>query len=271
MTDRAALDRDGFVTRAGVLDPGDVARLAARVEALFDSPHPPSRQVLYVDGRPPPDTPPLDRLLHQWLNPHRLGVEGTADLLDGPRRIAAELLDAEPVLFQDLLLVKTPSQQRFPWHQDFPFWPVDRPRGVVCWIPLVPSTGAGGGLTFARGSHRLGPLPAIDLHRGHPQDPTAEMPSLDGFDPICPPLAPGDAVFFSPLVLHGSAPRGTPGRRAAWSSIWLHPSVRWHHARAPAHPLCREVPDGAPVHAWPGPAAMGAGDRPDRRERREGC
>ncbi|MCB9542278.1 MAG: phytanoyl-CoA dioxygenase family protein [Myxococcales bacterium] len=244
------LAADGFVVARAVIDGAAVASLAARVEALFASPHPQSRQVLYVDGQVPPETPPLDRLLHQWLNPHRLGALGTADLLDAPRRIAAALLDAAPVLFQDLLLVKTPEQARFPWHQDFPFWPVDAPRGVVCWIPLVASEAAGGGLTFARGSHHLGVQPVMDLHRGRPQAPGAALASLDGFDAVCPPLRPGDAVFFSPLVMHGSPPRRASGRRAAWSSIWLHPSVRWQHARAPAHPLCKVVTDGAPVSEW---------------------
>lgn len=261
MIDPEALARDGFTPHPGLLPPADVARLRGRVDALFASARPSSRQVLYVDGRVPPDTPPLADLLHQWLNPHRFGAEGTADLLDAPRRVAAALLGAEPVLFQDLLLVKTPAQRRFPWHQDFPFWPVDRPLGVVCWIPLVQSVAAGGGLMFARGSHRLGVQPVVDLHRGRPQAADARLDALDGFEAVCPPLAPGDAVFFSPLVMHCSPPRHTPGRRAAWSSIWLHPDVRWHHARAPAHPLCRETVDGAPVSAWRPPRPPPRSDR----------
>jgi len=250
MTAHEALAHDGFTVSPALLTPSTVARLRRRVDALFNSNRPQSRQVLYVDGVVPPDTPPLDRLLHQWLNPHRFGADGTADLLDAPRRIARELLGAEPVLFQDLLLVKTPAQRRFPWHQDFPFWPVDRPLGLVCWIPLVPSAAVGGGLMFARGSHRLGCQPVVDLHRGRPQAQGMPSAALDDFEVVCPPLAPGDAVFFSPLVMHGSPPRRTAGRRAAWSSIWLHPDVRWQRARAPAHPLCREVTDGARVSAW---------------------
>jgi len=246
------LELRGFAVVPDLLDAEARATLAPRVEALFASARPRSRQVLYVDGRVPPDTPHLDRLLHQWLNPHRLpGDEGTADLLDPPRALAARLLDAPPVLFQDLLLVKEPGQSRFPWHQDFPFWPIDKPRAVVCWVPLVASTHRAGGLMFARGSHRIGPLPAVDLHRGRPQDPAAEWPAIEGrFDTVCPTLQPGDALVFSPLVLHGSPPRRMGGRRVAWSSVWLHPDVRWCHARAPAHPICRHVVDGARVAEW---------------------
>ena len=247
---RDALANDGFAVARAVLPAGPLHALADRVDALFGSARAPSRQVLYVDGRTPPDTPPLDRLLHQWLNPHRYpGDEGTADLLAGPRALAAEALEAAPVLFQDLLLVKTAGQARFPWHQDFPFWPVDRPLGVVIWIPLVANAPRAGGLMFARGSHGLGPQPVVDLHRGHAQDPTQMLPAIDErFEVVCPEIAPGDALIFSPLVFHGSPPRRVGGRRVAWSSIWLHPDVRWSHERAPAHPICRQVIDGAPVH-----------------------
>lgn len=245
------LERDGFVRVPRVLSSSQVEALQARVDLLFASDRPKSKQVLYVDGQVPPDTPHLDALLHQWLNPHRFQPNlGTADLVDAPGAIAAKLLGSDPVLFQDLLLVKEPGQSKFPWHQDFPFWPIDRPQAVVCWIPLVESNPSGGGLQFLRGSHRLGPQPVVDLHRGGPQSASAVTLDLDAmFEAVCPALEPGDALFFSPLVFHSSAQRSTVGRRAAWSSIWLHPSVRWSHARAPAHPLCRSVEDGALVHS----------------------
>jgi len=241
------LDEHGYAVIRGVLATQQCEELERRVALLFDSGHERSRQVLYVDGQVPSETPPLDALMHQWLNPHRYddGL-GTSDLTERPRAIASALLGAEPVLFQDLLLVKTPDQRRFPWHQDFPFWPVDRPRGVVCWIPLTLNTAEGGGLAFLPGSHRGGSMPAIDLHRGTPQDGRA-APAIGLEKAVCPSLGPGDAVFFSPLVLHGSTARKTAGVRIAWSSIWLHPEVRWQHSRAPAHPLCNEVADGERV------------------------
>jgi hypothetical protein len=246
---RRQLDQDGFAVVPGLMTQDDVLMLQARVDGLFESTRPKSKQVLYVNGQVPVGTPPLDDMLHQWLNPHLFGRdEGTSELLEKPRTNARQLLDAEPVLFQDLLLIKEPGQNRFPWHQDFPFWPVDRPDAVVCWIPLVPSDVQGGGLRFARGSHRLGAQPVIDLHRGTRQDRSETPHDLDGeFETVCPRLQPGDAVFFSPLVFHSSAPRSSPGRRAAWSSIWMHPSVRWSHQRAPAHPICKRVLDGGVV------------------------
>ncbi|MGB1014259.1 MAG: phytanoyl-CoA dioxygenase family protein, partial [Nannocystaceae bacterium] len=136
----------------------------------------------------------------------------------------------------------------FPWHQDFPFWPVNRPQGVVVWIPLDDAGVERGGLAFARGSHRLGPRPVVDLHVGTPQDCHAEL----GFDPssfeiVRPRYNRGDAVAFLPTTFHGSPEVIVEHERQAWSSAWLHPEVRWHHANAPNHPLCQHVRDGAPV------------------------
>lgn len=245
---RDDLARNGFTVVPGLLAPGQVDGLRQRVDRLFDSDRPKSKQVLYVDRAVPAGTPHLDRLMHQWLNPRRFpAAEGTSPFLGAPAQAARELLGADPVLFQDLLLIKEPGQQRFPMHQDFPFWPVDQPRAVVCWTPLVENEVCGGGLAFSAGSHRLGVQPVVDLHRGGPQDADATLPDLTDFPLTCPSLGPGDALLFNPLVFHGSAARASPGRRAAWSSCWLHPSVRWMTARAPRHPLCQHIQDGAPV------------------------
>ena len=208
-----------------------------------------SRQVLYTHTPEPPGRPPLDALMDQWLSPHRApGPCSTLSAAEALRPIAAQLLGLDPVLFQDLLLVKRPGQHPFPWHQDAPFWPIDRADGVVIWVPLQSASPASGGLGFAVGSHRLGPRPVIDLHDGHPQDRTRPLGFKAADWPILQPTyAPGDAIAFHPLTFHGSPAMCTPGERAAWSVAFLSPHVRWRHASAPNHPLCRTVRDGAPV------------------------
>ena len=257
----------GFVSVPGLLGPGDCRSLADVVGALWESSHERSKQALYVGRGVPPGTPHLEELLHQWLNPHRFenGL-GTANLVEAVRPAAEMLLDAPPVLFQDLLLIKRTGQKSFPWHQDFSFWPVDRPCGVVCWIPLAPSNRAAGGLRLLPESHKLGPQAAIDLHRGQPQSggPRPIGPT-DEARAICPDLKPGDGVFFSPLTYHCSDARTEPGDRIAWSTIWLHPEVRWDHSNAPSHPLCRSTVHGELVDEWrgaPTPSAEPEGPRP---------
>ncbi|MEZ4473423.1 MAG: hypothetical protein R3F60_22075 [bacterium] len=60
-------------------------------------------------------------------------------------------------------------------------------------------------------------------------------------------------MAFTPTTFHASPAMVRPGERAAWSCIFLSPRVRWCHANAPNHPLCRVVADGAPVTEHPMP------------------
>ena len=246
---QAALTTDGVAVLSGVVSTGLIQSLRMAVAANRKDGRPMSRQVLYTHGPTPLNRPPLTALMDQWLSPHRApGAASTRAVADAMRPLVAELLGERPVLFQDLLLVKRAGQKEFPWHQDFGFWPVDRPLGVVVWVPLQASDGSSGALRFARGSHNLGPRPVVDLHDGTPQDPHADL----AFDPdawpvFAPTYRAGDAVAFSPLTFHASPAMRRTEERAAWSCVFLSPQVRWRHANAPNHPLCKVVADGAPV------------------------
>ncbi|MCA9539992.1 MAG: phytanoyl-CoA dioxygenase family protein [Myxococcales bacterium] len=243
------LDEDGVVLLRGVADAALLTNLRDAVAANRAFGRPMSRQVLYTHGAAPPDRPPLTALMDQWLSPFRHDGPGStrraADLL---RPVAEELLGEPGVLFQDLLLIKRQGHKHFPWHQDFGFWPIDRPLGVVIWLPLQASDGSSGALRFAAGSHRLGPRPVVDLHDGRPQREGAELDfAPEAWPMVAPRYEEGDAVAFSPLTFHASPAMTRPGERAAWSCIFLSPRVRWCHANAPNHPLCRRVEDGALV------------------------
>lgn len=244
-----SLRQDGFVLLRDVLSLEVRTELSATADALRDDPASRSRQVLYTHSAPPEGRPHLDALLDQWLSPHRRsGVQSTRGALEALRPVARELLGEEPVVFQDLILVKRPGQQPFPWHQDYGYWPIDRPEGVVIWAPLSACDPTRGALRVARGSHRLGERPVVDLHVGTPQRKGAEL----GFDPeahevVAPTFNAGDAIAFLPTTFHASPPMTARSTRVAWVSIWLSPRCRWSHAHAPNHPLCRHVPDGEPV------------------------
>lgn len=246
---RAELEESGVALLPQVIAPAVLNSLRSAVGANRRNGRPMSRQVLYTHKPPPPDRPPLTALMDQWLNPHRFAGEGsTRAAAEALRPLAERLLGTEAILFQDLLLVKREGQREFPWHQDFPYWPVNRPAGIVFWVPLHGSDGNTGALHFAVGSHRLGPRPVVDLHDGAPQAPEASLGfEPDGWPLFAPTYAAGDAVVFTPVTFHASPAMRRPIERAAWSCIFLSSSVRWCHANAPNHPLCRVVPDGAPV------------------------
>lgn len=247
------LRAQGVTVVRGALSDVHLGALRGALAANRASGRPMSRQVLYTHRPTPPDRPPLTALMDQWLSPHRYDDAGsTRAVAQAIQPIADALLGAESVLFQDLILVKRQGQRAFPWHQDFGFWPVDRPLGVVIWAPLYDADGASGALQFAAGSHRLGPRPVVDLHTGEPQDPDAPL----AFDPadwtrFAPTYASGDAVAFSPLTFHASPAMHRAGERPAWSCVFLSSRVRWSHANAPNHPLCKVVPDGALISEVP--------------------
>ena len=215
---QSALSNDGVAVLKQAVAPPLLDALREAVTANRASDRPMSRQVLYTHGPTPKDRPPLTALMDQWLSPFLYSGPGsTKSVADAMRPLAADLLGEPAVLFQDLLLVKRQGQKEFPWHQDFGYWPVDRPLGVVFWVPLYASDGESGALRFAVGSHRLGPRPVVDLHDGSPQDRRADL----AFDPdrwpnLAPTSAAGDAVAFTAgrtaaAPAAGVAP-GLPGR-----------------------------------------------------------
>lgn len=208
-----------------------------------------SEEVLYTHEAPLVRGPGMRRIMDQWLNPHRRTPPlTTRPIARGLRGVVSTWLGQRAVLFQDVLMVKHERHAPFPWHQDFPFWPVDVPLGLVVWAPLEACDAESGGLHLAEGSHQAGIGPAVDLHTGLPQ----RGPAVAPFDPAacrvrCPSLEPGDVIIFDPLTWHASPVNGTGRPRRVWASTWLAETVRWSRARAPRHPLCGLIEDGAPV------------------------
>jgi ectoine hydroxylase-related dioxygenase (phytanoyl-CoA dioxygenase family) len=170
--------------------------------------------------------------------------------------------------YHDHVLVKEGgTTQRTPWHQDQPYYNVDG-QGVSAWIPVdpVPEDGC---LELWAGSHR-GPwlMPRTFLRREarwFPEGSLAELPAIDAdpgaFDIRRFSLAPGDAIFFDFLTVHGAPGFPYPGRRRVLSLRYLSDDAR-HAPRTwrtspPFVGLEDDLPAGAPMHhpmfpvAWP--------------------
>ena len=99
------------------------------------------------------------------------------------------------------------------WHQDYRFRKpgLEQPalNFVQTLVALDPCTLFTGGLRIVPRSHDLGPL-ALDK-----ENEDAET----HFDPstaITPDLAPGDVIFFSPYLIHGSTPNLSNGARRVY-------------------------------------------------------
>ena len=196
--------------------------------------------------------------------------------------IAAALLATPQVRFyHDHVLVKEGrTRQRTPWHQDQPYYNVDG-HGVSAWIPVdpVPEDGC---LELVAGTHR-GPwlMPRTFLTaeaRWFPEGSLAELPDIDadrdGYDIRRFSLAPGDAIFFDFLTVHGAPGFPYDTRRRVLSLRYLSADVR-HAPRAwrtspPFDRLDAELPAGAPMDhplfpvVWPGDRPGGL-SRPAQR------
>jgi ectoine hydroxylase-related dioxygenase (phytanoyl-CoA dioxygenase family) len=209
-----------------------------------------TEEQLFTHDVPLPNTS-MQKMLNQWLNPHKMkGHASTSVLAEKIRIRLTSILNYKPVLFQDVIMSKNQNHQTLHWHQDFSYWPVSKPEGVILWCPLQDCDPSNGVVGFSSGSHLIGIGPAIDLTTGNPQNLTCETttPTLIA---SYPSMKRGDAIIFTPLLWHKSGENSSSEERVAWSSSWLHPENTWDLNRAPNHPLSRKLIDGTIVTEVP--------------------
>ena len=244
-----AFARDGVVCVRSVLDAGQVAAAARAIDAVLASPGP-FAQV--ASGTDDPGTFTED--FCRWREIPE--IEQLARHSRVPAIAAALMATPQVRFYHDHVLVKEGrTRQRTPWHQDQPYYNVDG-HGVSAWIPVdpVPEDGC---LELVASSHR-GPwlLPRTFLRgeaRWFPEGTLAELPDIDAgrgaFDIRRFVLAPGDAIFFDLLTLHGAPgfPYGT--RRRILSLRYLSADARHAPRPWPTSPpfdgLDAELPAGA--------------------------
>jgi len=259
-----AFAADGVVCVRRVLDAGELVDAAAAIDAVLANPSP-LAQVASDPGDPGSFTedfcrwqqiPAIERLARHSRVP----------------AIAAALMGTDQVRFyHDHVLVKEGgTRQRTPWHQDQPYYNVDG-AGVSAWIPVDPVPAAGC-LEIVAGTHRGSWLmPRTFLLREakwFPEGSLAEIPDIeadrDAFDIRRFDLAPGDAIFFDFLSVHGAPGFPFGGRRRVLSLRYLSEGARhapraWHTS-PPFDGLDAELAGGAvmdhplfPV-VWPRPS-----------------
>jgi ectoine hydroxylase-related dioxygenase (phytanoyl-CoA dioxygenase family) len=165
-------------------------------------------------------------------------------------RLAARLMNSKTVrLFHEHVLVKEPeSDVPTPWHHDQPYYNVDGTQTCSLWIPLdrVPRDTA---IEFVAGSHRWGKWFRPDRFNKTPlneDDGLEPVPDIDGrrgeHRILGWEMAPGDAVAFSYLTLHGApANRQATNRRRAFSLRVVGDDARWVVRRGATSPPFRGV------------------------------
>lgn len=183
--------------------------------------------------------------LESWLRGGPLGPLLTA------------LYGAPLLLFQDNLVWKRPGTgSAIEWHQDYSYWPLDRPGGLTAWLALDDADVESGALIYAPGTHLLGECEPADFISGSGQPTRDDLPPLDLAAAVriatAQPVRAGDLLVHHPLVLHRSGPNPTRRERMGLSLTAIDADVRWDTAHAP-HPFALSLrpDDGVRVSADP--------------------
>jgi phytanoyl-CoA hydroxylase len=145
--------------------------------------------------------------------------------------VVQDLIGDELMSIHTMLINKPPNVDgRHPLHQDllyFPFRPAD--RIAASWTALEPVTRDNGCLVVVPGTHR-GEL----LRHGRPGWEFVNVAYLGAVDVddqieqrVHLEMAPGDTVFFHPLILHGSGRNRTKAFRRAISAHYASVDCAW--------------------------------------------
>ncbi len=122
------------------------------------------------------------------------------------------LIGKEPILFQDMALVKPPFiGTEKPWHQDNAYFAVE-PLEAVCgvWIALDDATVENGCMHVIVGGHKHGAFKHI-----HDRDCEIPLPKIDESLVRAVEIPAGGAMFFRGMLPHQTPPNSSPQRRRA--------------------------------------------------------
>lgn len=127
-------------------------------------------------------------------------------------RIVAALIGTNPILFQEMALVKPPFiGSEKPWHQDNAYFSVTPLNSVIgVWIALDDAQIENGCMHVIPGGHTIGALKHF-----HGTDCEIVEGRLDTSKALPVPVPAGGAMFFYGLLPHETPPNRSPQRRRA--------------------------------------------------------
>jgi len=205
----------GYLLVRGLFTRERMAALAEEVDGLHErmaASAPPAVQVSWEEL--PADRPQrIRQLMHsERVSPILDAMSRSPEMLD----IIGQLAGPDISLFHSKLMMKAALDGTFtPWHQDWGYWQREalRPTQVNGMLAIDAADADNGAIRFVPGTHLTG---AID----HKEFASTSFNlgldgDLDAFPNHLVSMEPGDAVFFGPLVIHGSGPnRSARDRRA---------------------------------------------------------
>lgn len=196
----------GFLYPLPVLSESETGSLRGKLEELE------TRE----EGRLPAHLNRKPHLLLTWLN----------ELIRDPRILdpVEDILGPNILCWGSGFFIKNAHDPaRVTWHQDATYWGLSKPDVVTAWVAFSPSTHANGCMRVVPGTHTLQQLPHHDtfapdnlLSRG--QEIAVEVDESKAVDIE---LAPGQMSLHHVLLVHGSEPNHSAGRRIGFAIRYL--------------------------------------------------
>jgi phytanoyl-CoA dioxygenase PhyH len=208
----AAFRAESFVKLPGVLTPGAVARLRARLRELLDA---------AVEG-----DVGFQSLEMMWLTDPLVRSAVLSPRIGG---IAGALLGGQRVrLYHDNALSKEPGAGRTPWHFDAHHFPLDSPDVLTAWMPLQPTPREMGPLAFARGAEtwRLAEGIEFDKHGTSYDRGVSEAFRTRGVEVEDGPFAAGEVSFHGANCVHTAGANRTTTARVVLATTYFADGVR---------------------------------------------
>jgi len=174
------------------------------------------------------------RVVSQWTNLWRVDARFAAQLRSHVcTSMAAQLIGSGQVrVFHDHVISKPPGHSSaVPWHQDYPYWPIDAPRAVSLWLALDDVTPESGCMHFMPGAHREGEERAVDFLNDRKDWGTRSR------EIVATPVPAGWGVFHHCLSWHTTPENATPGPRRAYISIYMDAASAYDPAHSGWHPM----------------------------------
>ena len=262
----APFHKDGYVVVRGLLSPALVSASLAALTDLASGEQPQGQAaILYEPGHDGTAVAAAER-----IDKVRKFVDFVEDfpalkrvaMLRKLHDVLDRLLGPNRVLFQEMALVKPPRIGSVkPWHQDASYFRVSDPNLIVgVWIALDRATKQNGCMEMVPGAPLGGPA----LHE---QQPDANLCNIraDQVHPerrVAIEMAPGDALIFSSLVHHFTAPNTSGLRRRAVQFHYHQIGMEWmslEHHRQQFHDEqgnyagCTVPKPGGPTFNYRGP------------------
>lgn len=125
-------------------------------------------------------------------------------------------------LWHDHALIKMPGDSKpSAWHQDLPYWPMNEPGALSCWMALDDVDERNGCMQFVPKSHLWGKFEPIRLVDAQDLFALVPEPESKDFTPVIMRMPAGSCTFHNGPTFHYASSNQTDRPRRAMITIYM--------------------------------------------------